>query len=75
MDKQTVNVKSNGLRNELKEIRKSIDSLTNALIEIHIAQTNKQYEKNINSKSCTCGIDDCTCSNSRKLRKSKRNDG
>jgi septal ring factor EnvC (AmiA/AmiB activator) len=65
MDKQTVNVKSNGLRNELKEIRKSIDSLTNALIEIHIAQTNKHYEKNIN----------CTCGNSRKLRKSKHNDG
>jgi septal ring factor EnvC (AmiA/AmiB activator) len=65
MEKQTVNVKSNGLRNELKEIRKSIDSLTNALIEIHIAQTNKQHEKNIN----------CTCGNSRKLRKSKHNDG
>jgi len=65
MDKQTVNVKSNGLRNELKEIRKSIDSLTNALIEINIAQTNKHYEKNNN----------CTCGNSRKLRKSKHNDG
>jgi hypothetical protein len=65
MDKQTVHVKSNGLRNEMKEIRKSIDKLTNALIEIHIAQTNKRYENNNN---------DCTCGNSGKLRKSKQND-
>ena len=44
MAKETINVKSNGIRNELKEIRKSIDALTNAII----AQTHKQYE-NINS--------------------------
>ena len=50
MKKNEVVVKSNGLRNELKEIRKSIDKLTNALIEIHIAQTN-QHE--INRKYCT----------------------
>lgn len=43
MSKDTVNVKSNGLRNELKEIRKSIDRLTNAIL---IAQTHKQNEKN-----------------------------
>lgn len=43
MSKDTVNVKSNGLRNELKEIRKSIDRLTNAIL---IAQTHKQDEKN-----------------------------
>lgn len=43
MSKDTVNVKSNGLRNELKEIRKSIDRLTNAII---MAQTNTQNEKN-----------------------------
>ena len=55
MDKQTVYVKSNGLRNELKEIRKSIDKLTNALIEIHIAQTNK-HENNTNQ--CTCSKSD-----------------
>lgn len=36
-------IKSNGLRNELKEIRKSIDKLTNAIL---IAQTHKHYEKN-----------------------------
>lgn len=37
-----IKVKSNGLRNELKEIRKSIDKLTNA---ITMAQTNNRYEK------------------------------
>ena len=63
--KETINVKSNGLRNELKEIRKSIDALTNALIEIHIAQTNEQDEKTTTT---------CTCGNARKLRKSKHND-
>lgn len=42
MSKDTINVKSNGLRNELKEIRKSIDNLTNAIL---IAQTHKQDEK------------------------------
>lgn len=56
MKKNEVLVKSNGLRNELKEIRKSIDALTNAMIEIHIAQTNKH--ENINGKRCTCGTDD-----------------
>ena len=44
MGKETINVKSNGIRNELKEIRNSIDALTNAII----AQTNKRYE-NINT--------------------------
>ena len=37
-----IKIKSNGLRNELKEIRKSIDNLTNA---IQMAQTNKRYEE------------------------------
>jgi len=53
MKKNEVLVKSNGLRNELKEIRKSIDALTNAMIEIHIAQTSKH--ESINSNNCTCG--------------------
>jgi len=56
MSKDTVYIKSNGIRNELKEIRKSIDALTNALIEIHIAQTNS-HEKN-NFKRCTCDDSD-----------------
>jgi hypothetical protein len=55
MKKNEVLVKSNGLRNELKEIRKSIDKLTDALIEIHIAQTN---EHEVNRKYCTCDSDD-----------------
>lgn len=40
-----INVKSNGLRNELKEIRKSIDTLTHALHIMIETQTNKRYEK------------------------------
>lgn len=61
--KETINVKSNGLRNELKEIRKSIDKLTEVLL---LHQTNKRYENNNN---------DCTCGNSGELRKPKHNDG
>ena len=60
--KETINVKSNGLRNELKEIRKSIDKLTEVLL---LRQTNKQNENN--NYNCTCG-------NSRELRESKHND-
>lgn len=56
-------IKSNGLRNELKEIRNSINKLTNAMIEIHLAQTNTQYESDI--KLCTCSSDD-------ELHKSKK---
>ena len=65
MSKDAIYIKSNGIRNELKEIRKSIDALTNALIEIHIAPTNKPYENNNN---CTCDESD------RKLRKSKKHE-
>lgn len=36
-------VKVNGVRNELKEIRKSIDALTNAIL---MAQTNKHEKTN-----------------------------
>lgn len=43
MSKESISIKSNGLRNELKEIRKSIDKLTNAII---MAQTHKQNESN-----------------------------
>lgn len=55
-----VKIKSNGLRNELKEIRKSIDKLTNAMIEIHLAQTNTPYyEETSDSRgafnACVCG--------------------
>ena len=53
-----ISVKSNGLRNELKEIRKSIDKLT----EVLLLQTNKRYENNNN----------ITCCNDVKLRKCKK---
>lgn len=49
-------IKSNGLRNELKEIRKSIDQLTLAIM----AQTNKQHERNNYTWDGVCG-DDCEC--------------
>ena len=48
-------IKSNGLRNELKEIRKSIDKLTNAIL---MAQTHKHYEKSNNN-----GCPSCNCKN------------
>ena len=51
-----IKIKSNGLRNELKEIRKSIDQLTLAIM----AQTNKQHERNNYTWDGVCG-DDCEC--------------
>mgnify|MGYP003132244668 CR=1 FL=1 len=50
-----IKVKSNGLRNELKEIRKSIDKLTEVLL---LQQTNRQNESNNN---ITCCNDDELC--------------
>lgn len=51
-----IKIKSNGLRNELKEIRKSIDKLT----EVLLLQTNKRYE-NTNNDAC-CNDDElCKC--------------
>lgn len=44
-----IKVKSNGLRNELKEIRKSIDKLTEVLL---LQQTNRQNESNNNIACC-----------------------
>lgn len=44
MSKTTpIPVKINGVRNELKDIRKSIDALTNAIL---MAQTNKHEKTN-----------------------------
>ena len=61
-----IKIKSNGLRNELKEIRKSIDKLTNVLevmLEIShssaIKHTNT-YEKHNYYWDGVCG-DDCEC--------------
>ena len=57
MSKDYTHIKANGIRNELKEIRKAVDKLTAAIIEIHIAQTNKPYETD-NPKLCTCNSDE-----------------
>ena len=55
-----IKVKSNGLRNELKEIRKSIDKLTEVLL---LQQTNRQNEIN---NSIACCNDDKLCKCKRK---------
>ena len=52
-----IKVKSNGLRNELKEIRKSIDKLTEVLL---LQQTNRQNEIN-NSITCCNDAELCKC--------------
>jgi len=49
-----IKIKSNGLRNELKEIRKSIDTLTHALHIMIETQTNKRYEKCNSNGRCNC---------------------
>jgi hypothetical protein len=54
MSKEYYHIKANGLRNELKEIRKAVDKLTAAIIMM--AQTNKQRE--IYNDSDTCSSDD-----------------
>ena len=51
--KEALHIKSNGLRNELKEIRKSIDTLTHALHIMIETQTNKRYEKDITDHRST----------------------
>lgn len=48
MGQGEIKIKSNGLRNELKEIRKSIDRLTEVLLQ----QTHKHYENTINNACC-----------------------
>lgn len=50
-----VKVKSNGLRNELKEIRKSIDKLT----EVLLLQTNKHAYTTNNTCNDSNGM--CKC--------------
>ena len=60
-----VKVKSNGLRNELKEIRKSIDKLTEVLL---LQQTNRRNESNNNIACCN---DDELC----KCKRNKPNRG
>ena len=50
-------IKSNGLRNELKEIRKSIDKLTEAILQ----QTNERYGKSNTNNSCSNPDGLCKC--------------
>lgn len=52
-----VKVKANGLRNELKEIRRSIDKLTEVLL---LQQTYKRNESN-NDNSCCNNDELCKC--------------
>lgn len=68
MGQGEIKIKSNGLRNELKEIRKSIDRLTEVLLQ----QTHKHYENTINNACCN---DDelCKCKN-RKIGKLQADD-
>ena len=57
MSKDYTHIKANGIRNELKEIRKAVDKRTAAIIEM--AQTNKQRE--IYNANDTCCSDDELC--------------
>jgi len=74
MSKDTINVKSNGLRNELKDIRKSIDALTAVMVDIvdAIDVATAQTHKHDESKICNCG--NCSC-NDDKLRDTTTADG
>jgi len=56
MSKEYTHIKANGIRNELKEIRKAVDKLTEAMIEIHLAQTNMHNERT--KRICTCNPDE-----------------
>ena len=57
MGKEMVNVKSNGIRNELKEIRKSIDALTKAIL----ASNTQTYEKYTYCHECRGDVSLCDC--------------
>ena len=63
MSKDYYHIKANGIRNELKEIRKAVDKLTAAMIEIHIAQTNKHNEDYDYDGTCCSDDELCKCKN------------
>ena len=51
MSKDIINIKSNGIRNELKEIRKSIDKLTEVLLlQTHTHNEKKDYNISLEEK-------------------------
>lgn len=55
MSKEAINIKSNGIRNELKEIRNSIDKLTEVLLlQTHTHDEKKDY--NIDWKHIADGL-------------------
>ena len=57
-----IKIKSNGLRNELKEIRKSIDTLTHALHIMIETQTHARCEKdNTICLQHLCDGNNCKC--------------
>lgn len=60
MSKDYTHIKANGIRNELKEMRKAVDKLTAAIIEI--AQTNKPNEV-YNDSTCCSDDELCKCKN------------
>lgn len=63
MSKDYTHIKANGIRNELKEIRKAVDKLTAAMIEIHLAQTNKLNENGYDDSTCCSDDELCKCKN------------
>ena len=66
MSKEYTNIKANGLRNELKEIRKSLDKLTNTVAHVleiwaH-TQTHTRNEKDIiDCSNAFCSMHVCKC--------------
>ena len=57
MKKESIHVKSNGIRNELKEIRKSIDALTKAIL----ASNTQTYETYTYCRDCRGDVTLCDC--------------
>ena len=60
MKKDAINIKSNGIRNELKEIRKSIDALTKAIL----ASNTQTYETYTYCRDCCGDVSLCDCKRS-----------
>ena len=59
MSKDYYHIKANGIRNELKEIRKAVDKLTAAIIMM--AQTNKHNEVYNDDSACCADDELCKC--------------
>ena len=59
-DKNYTHIKANGLRNELKEVRKSIDKLTNVLIEYNKHTHNEKDIIDCSNAFCSMHVCKCT---------------